>query len=44
MIMNLAESDPDLFQRLELASAIETANDDTLFAQLKKAAAARPNG
>lgn len=37
MIMDLAESDRDLFQRLELASAIETANDDTLFAQLKKA-------
>jgi uncharacterized Zn finger protein len=36
MIMNLAESDPDLFHSLELASAMETANDDTLFAQLKK--------
>jgi uncharacterized Zn finger protein len=37
MIVNLAENDPDLFHSLELATAIETASDDSLFAQFKKA-------
>lgn len=37
MIMKLAESDPDLLHDLELASAVETAGDDALFAQFKKA-------
>jgi uncharacterized Zn finger protein len=37
MIVNLAESDPNLLHDLELASAVETADDATLFAQFKKA-------
>lgn len=37
MIVNLAENDPSLLRRLELSSALETADDDTLFAQFKKA-------
>ncbi len=37
MIVNLAENDPDLLHSLELASAVEMADDHTLLAQLKKA-------
>lgn len=37
MIVDLAENNPDLLCRLELASALDTADDDSLFAQFKKA-------
>lgn len=37
MIMNFVENDPDLLRDLELAITVETANDDTLFTQFKKA-------
>jgi uncharacterized Zn finger protein len=37
MIVNLAEKNPDLLRSLELETAVATADDNTLFAQLKKA-------
>jgi uncharacterized Zn finger protein len=37
MIMKFAESDPDLLDNLQLAAAVATADDNTLFAQFKKA-------
>lgn len=37
MIVDLAENDPALLRNLELASAVATADDETLFAQFKKA-------
>ena len=37
MIMGLAERDPLLLKDLELAAATDSADDDTLFAQFKKA-------
>jgi uncharacterized Zn finger protein len=37
MIMGLAERDPALLSELELAAAAATADDETLFAQFKKA-------
>lgn len=37
MIMELAERDPTLLSELELAAAAATADDETLFAQFKKA-------
>src|SRR5262249_47672550 len=37
MIMKFAEDDPDVLRGLELAAATAAADDDTLFAQFKKA-------
>lgn len=37
IIVNLAENDPDLLRSLELETAVAAADDDTLFAQFKKA-------
>jgi uncharacterized Zn finger protein len=36
-VMGLAESEPSLLKELELAAAMEDADDETVFAQLKKA-------
>jgi uncharacterized Zn finger protein len=37
MIVKFAENDPDLLRSLELETAVATADDDTLYAQFKKA-------